>query len=322
MLARMKQRRAAGPQTAITDVYDARRGAFAVRYPVWLILTLGLAGVVAFGVTGFAAVAKDGSAPIVMYAWLCALVIALQSSIFRHHFMRVRLIATLVVTFVCIVVVAYLTFGSLPTIQLPWLSGGGGGGGQGPGPSLANRLESNPWTYTLINFGLLAIFWLDTIRRWVRRAMGLSPTNTVAIMPGEESQISGRAQQDMPSLEELVSGDLIAGAVLTMALSFVLDAAILGHFIPAVGAHPLHGLAAVASGRLQGRHRGRQHFDADLHRPHSGADLLPAGPHHPGADSSAERARRGAAVSTARIRVPSWSGQGQLISRRMPSPRT
>src|SRR5579872_2269582 len=133
MLTRMKQRRADGPRTAITDVYDEQRGTFLVRYPVWLILGLGLAGVIAFAVTGFAAVAKDGSAPIVMYVWLCALIIALQSSIFRHRFMRARLIATLVVTLVCIVVVAYLTFGSLPTIHLPWLSGGGGGGQGGAG---------------------------------------------------------------------------------------------------------------------------------------------------------------------------------------------
>jgi hypothetical protein len=213
-------------QPAITDVYDERRGAFLVQYPAWLILGLGLAGVVAFAITGFA------GQPLVMYLWLCALVIALQASIFRHASMRVRLIATLVVTIVSMVAVAFVTFGKfLPDVVTHPT---GTGGSQPGGPSLGQRLENSVWTYTAINFGLLAIFWIDTIRRWVRRAMGYAPTSQVALTPDEERQGAARAAQEMPSLEELISGDLIAGAVLTLALSFILSPELLGNFVKGV----------------------------------------------------------------------------------------
>jgi hypothetical protein len=213
-------------QPAITDVYDERRGAFLVQYPAWLILGLGLAGVVAFAITGFA------DQPLVMYVWLCALVIALQASIFRHASMRVRLIATLVVTVVSMVAVAFVTFGKfLPDVVTHPT---GTGGSPSSGPSLGQRLESNVWTYTAINFGLLAIFWIDTIRRWVRRAMGYAPTSQVALTPEEERQGAARAAQEMPSLEELISGDLIAGAVLTLALSFIFSPELLGNFVTGV----------------------------------------------------------------------------------------
>lgn len=238
MLTRMKLRRAEGPQTAITDVYDERRGTFLVRYPVWLILGLGLAGVLAFAVTGFMAAAGSANAPVVMYVWLCALVIALQSSIFRNRLMRARLIATLTVTVVSVVAVAFLAFRFLPDIIAHFTTGGTSGPNGSTGSSLANSLASNPWTYSAINFGLLAIFWIDTIRRWVRRALGLSPTSSVALTPDEERANEAHPLKDVPRLEELVSGDLIAGAVLTLALSFVLDAAILGNFVHAVANNP------------------------------------------------------------------------------------
>src|SRR6478736_7045528 len=38
---------------AITDLYDEKRRAFLVQYPIWLVLLLGLAGVAAFAITGF-----------------------------------------------------------------------------------------------------------------------------------------------------------------------------------------------------------------------------------------------------------------------------
>jgi hypothetical protein len=90
-------------------------------------------------------------------------------------------------------------------------------------------LAGNQWTYTAVNFGLIGIFWLDTIRRWVRRARGQSPN------PGVDIGLtySGRGPRDneMPSLQELISGDLIAAAVLALLLSFLFEPQIISLFI-------------------------------------------------------------------------------------------
>src|SRR6185312_5405376 len=90
-------------------------------------------------------------------------------------------------------------------------------------------LAGNQWTYTFVNFALIAIFWLDTIRRWMRRARGLNPNPGVDIGFG----YSGRGERDeeMPSLSELISGDLIAGAVLTLLLSLLFEPWVIASFI-------------------------------------------------------------------------------------------
>jgi len=228
MMMRLRLRRASVWQPAITDVYDEQRGTLLVQYPVWLILVLVLGGVTAFALTGFV----DGP-PLVIFLWLCALVIALQVSIFRHASMRGRLIATLVVTGLAVLGVAFVKFGNVLPDALTHPAGPSGGqsGSSPAGPSLATSLASNPWTYVVANFGLLAIFWVDTLRRWVRRARGLPPTSRVALTPDEARQDAARLAQTMPSLEELISGDLIAGFVLAAALAFVFQANVLQTFI-------------------------------------------------------------------------------------------
>ncbi|HET9981545.1 MAG TPA: hypothetical protein VFQ32_13940, partial [Ktedonobacterales bacterium] len=69
-------------------------------------------------------------------------------------------------------------------------------------------------------------------RRWVRRARGLNPNPGVDIGFGS-SGYSGRGarDEDMPSLQELISGDLIAGALLTLLLSFLFEPPIIASFI-------------------------------------------------------------------------------------------
>ncbi|HEU5348741.1 MAG TPA: hypothetical protein VFU63_09035, partial [Ktedonobacterales bacterium] len=76
---------------AITDVYDERRRTFLVQYPIWMVVVLGLAGVVAFALTGFLGYTDD---PPVQYEafkeawplflWFCALIMALEISILRN----------------------------------------------------------------------------------------------------------------------------------------------------------------------------------------------------------------------------------------------
>ncbi len=220
---------------AITDLYDEKKRAFVVRYPAGLIVALGLSGVLVFMLAGFLGF-RDIEAnlagspffesawsravfhqPWPLYLWFCALMMTLQASILRHPALRRQLVATLVVTVICIGLVGIIYYYQVEINTL-----------------LQNLLETIlgkrillrflgewPWTYTILNFLLLAIFWIDTFRRWIRRAQGKSPTSDVEIdlMSGRVSRVE--ATEDMPSMQELVSGDLMAGALLAFVLALI-----------------------------------------------------------------------------------------------------
>src|SRR5262249_41030768 len=134
--------------------------------------------------------------PWPLYLWFCALIIGLQCSILRHRTLRRQLVATLTVTTVSIVVVALIYYYNLQIAQL-----------------LQNILDqfriklpqlgNTPWTYTIINFGIIGAFWLSTLRRWARRAVGL-PLNAGADIGLEDDDSS-----DYPDMRQLISGDLI-----------------------------------------------------------------------------------------------------------------
>jgi hypothetical protein len=143
--------------------------------------------------------------------------VTLQISIFRHHSLRGRLIATLIMSVLAIIFIGITYFNqSLPEILRQILQGG----------RFLRGVAASALTYSFVNFGLIGIFWLDTIRRWVRRARGMTPN------PGVDIGFGARAgNDDMPSLQELVSGDLIAAAVLTLALSFIFEPQIISLFI-------------------------------------------------------------------------------------------
>jgi len=206
-----------GPRHAITDLYDEERRAFLVQYPVWVILALALGGVLAFGLSGFLGYPNTTFAldraflqPWALFLWFCLLMLTLQASIFRDVSLRRRLVMTLVVTVVAIVFIGITYFSnSLPDFIRRILST----------HLLFRLLARQPWTYTVLNFGVLAVFWADTIRRWIRRARGMPPNPRVDIGLGESNPVFN--SKDMPSLPELISGDLIAGALLTLVLSLI-----------------------------------------------------------------------------------------------------
>ncbi|HET8906271.1 MAG TPA: hypothetical protein VFN11_04835 [Ktedonobacterales bacterium] len=206
---------------AITDLYDENRRTFLIQYPIWLILGLGLSGVAVFALTGYLGYPNTDEPlkqPWLLFLWFCAVLITLQISIFRHKSLRSRLIATLIISLLAIVFIGITYFNqSLPDILRQIL-------GQG---RILRLLAGSQATYVLVNFGLIAVFWVDTIRRWIRRSQGLSPN------PGVDIGVGGSASddEDMPSLQELISGDLIAGALLTLLLSFVFQWQIIATFI-------------------------------------------------------------------------------------------
>ena len=210
------------PKRAITDLYDEERRTFLIQYPLWVILGLSLSGVAVIALTGYLGYTKSEplSQPWLLFLWFCAVLITLQISIFRDTSLRARLIATLIMSLLAIVFIGITYFNqSLPEILRNLLQQG----------RFLRFLAGNQWTYTVVNFLLIGIFWLDTIRRWVRRARGQSPNPGVDI--GFPYSGRGPRDNDMPSLQELISGDLIAAAVLALLLSFIFEPQIVSLFI-------------------------------------------------------------------------------------------
>jgi hypothetical protein len=204
---------------AITDLYDTQRGTFLVPYPLWLILTLGISGVVAFAMVGFLGYKGDPAVftkPWELYLWLCALMITLLFSIFRHKSLRGYLIATLIIALLWIIIVYVVQFpgGIIRQFFERYL------------PLLADE----QLTYVVINFAIIAIFWVDTIRRWVRRAQGRRLHAEIDLTTGE--RIDDKVDPaDQPSLAELVSGDLLAGALVTAILSYIFLPVVINHIV-------------------------------------------------------------------------------------------
>ncbi len=209
---------------AITDLYDPERRAFLIQYPIWFIIGLALIGVVAFAITGFLGYTNEAPdsafrQPWGLFLWFCALLVTLQVSILRDQSLRPRLIATLVISILAIFIIFVTNFGgSLPEIIRELLNQ----------HRLLTLLGGNALTYTVINFGLIAIFWLDSFRRWSRRARGLPPNPRVDIGIDNPRVVK---EEDLPSMQELISGDLMAGAVLTLGLSFLFRADLLNFLI-------------------------------------------------------------------------------------------
>ena len=204
---------------AITDLYDTQRGTFLVPLPLWLILTLGISGVVAFAMVGFLGYKGDPSIfekPWELYLWLCALMITLLVTIFRHKSLRGYLIAMLAIALLWIIIVYLVQFpgGVIRRFFEHYL------------PLLADE----QLTYVIINFGIIAFFWVDTIRRWIRRAQGLRLHPEIDLTTGE--RIDEKVDpEDQPSMAELVSGDLLAGALVTAILSYIFLPIVISHIV-------------------------------------------------------------------------------------------
>jgi hypothetical protein len=249
---------------AKTDLYDTEAKTFYIQYPVWFVVLLALAGVVAFAVTGFLGYGAKypslpglfGSAPIygggvndlaqsldhpfsqpwVLYLWLCVLVITLVASILRDASLRGRLYAMLLVSLLAAAVVGVFRFGNLlPKIIQQLLNS----------HVLFQTLSGSAVTYTVVNFGLIAIFWSDTIRRWFRysRGMPLYPRVDIGL---PESERGSDPRKEL-TFTELISGDLIAAAILSFILALIFRAEVLGQVI-----HPTSGSLTTCTVSLPG----------------------------------------------------------------------
>jgi hypothetical protein len=235
---------------AITDVYDERRRTFLVQYPIWMVVLLGLAGVLAFALVGFLGYQdgfKNDSSGVYfvfkegwpLFLWFCALIMALEISILRNPRLRGQLVATLIVTLISMVIVGIIYFYRVNFLQL-----------------LQNILQSinirvllehiraGKFLYAFINFAMIIVFWIDTIRRWIRSSQGKPVNSRVDIGLGGTKTSAGPA--DNPTLQELISGDLIAGAALVALLALVFRSDVLTAFSSVLGINvPVDNCATV-----------------------------------------------------------------------------
>ena len=221
-----------GAQHAITDLYDEERNTFLVQYPPRLVIFLALSGVLAFALTGFAGYTtrtvlrrlEDGSPsayyypydnifdklfgdPWPLFFWFCALIIVLQWSIFRDNSLRRQRIQSISATLIsiAIVIIAYYfrdylaNIGTLFNNLVIAITGLNIGGGL---------------ILALLNYGILLIFWVDSIRRWIRRSQNkpIAPSFDLGL------RLNRNNPPLIPSLSELISGDLIAGGALSAVL--------------------------------------------------------------------------------------------------------
>ncbi|HEX9067239.1 MAG TPA: hypothetical protein VF807_00615 [Ktedonobacterales bacterium] len=212
---------------AITDLYDEASQRLLVIYPSWLYVALGLAGLLAFGITGylgwctgvcnpldrttFTTEYKLFGDPYSLVLWLWALFLLVQWSIFRDKSLRLQRIVMLTVTFIAIAIVgvAYFYTHELQAYIL-YLIGHGH-----LIRAIFSALFSSPWFFTIVNFGLLALFAVNTARRWVRRAQGLHPNPRINLGKYDE----GEAPEEIPPFADVISGDLVATGVLALALA-------------------------------------------------------------------------------------------------------
>ena len=202
---------------AITDVYDPTKRRILVRFPHGLLLTLAITGVLAFGLIGYLGYG-DAHSPLAnafhkawpLYLWFSALVFTLEVAVLRHPRLRRQLTEVLVVTIICMI---FVGFSALDPGLLKFIL-----------TNLLNirftipQIGTSAWTYTIINFGVLIVFWLDTIRRWIRSQRGEPTTRRIDL--GFGTLEFGEAA-DLPTLPELIAGDLIAGGVLAALLSLI-----------------------------------------------------------------------------------------------------
>lgn len=205
-----------GEYHAITDVYCRKRNAFLVNYPTPLIVVIVLVGVTAFMLVGFLGYGGpkniDANSffgkPWPLYLWFVMLLVTLQVSILRNVRLRPELIALLIVTLVCTVIVGLGYVGPLQTLLQKLLGG-----------QFIRNFGKNPWTWTILNFFIIVVFFADTARLWVVRALGLPQSGDFA---GREND------PEAPSAEELTSGDLLAGTVLFLVMTYLFTAVVIG----------------------------------------------------------------------------------------------
>lgn len=200
---------------AYTDLYDEERRTFTVQYPVSLVVSLALAGVIAVALTGFLGYSTDTplirslfSRPWALFLWISAWLVLLQVSVLRHPSLRRQLLTTLTVSTVSIVLVAVFVSSGAEVVAA--------GRGLAHGLELYNIIQ-DPRTQALANFGVITLFGLNAIIHWVRWAHELPPpvlSQRVDLESNPRWEVD-----DLPTMKERVAADLFTGVLLLLVLA-------------------------------------------------------------------------------------------------------
>lgn len=222
-----------GEQHADTDVYCAEQHTARISFSLPLVATVVGTGVVAVLLAGFlgyfsclpvylnllplhpGAQRCPGdfwsnthflylNEPWPLFLWFSGLMLLLQVAILRHHLKS--LIAMLIITVISIVIVAVVYVLGVDALRKYLVDP-------------PNGLIYQPWAYALLNFGIIAAFLVDSIRRWIGyRNNELSSASMEALMRADPNRSIHLRRAKMG---ELISGDLIAGMILCGVLSIV-----------------------------------------------------------------------------------------------------
>jgi hypothetical protein len=220
----------------ITDLYDERRGAFLVQYPLWLVGGLALAGMIALALTGYSSISSPDQSPLVqsivghpwpLYIWFCALVFILQASILRHRSLRSQLFWVLLVTGISAAAVATVAYSGSLLSSLAHAVGSG--------------ILSSPWTYAILNFGLLLLFVWWSVRRVMRIRESLPWALTIdsELNDTEEEDRSVERESDdsYRAILQTLSGDFIIGCLLAGVLALAFRDESIDFFLNMLGTH-------------------------------------------------------------------------------------
>ncbi len=201
---------------AKTDLYDAQKKRIVNIYSGKLLATLGLTGVIAVTLTAFLGYPTDhGFAalplfhkPVALFAWLCALIYVLQWAILRHPLLRQLRNATWVVTTISILIVAAIDLHWLDFLrQLP----------HGFLNSLI-QLVGQGIPYAVVNYGILGLVLVDSIRRWIL-CWQKKPITLNIDIGGSRREVTATKSEAIPALGDLISGDLIVFGALALIFS-------------------------------------------------------------------------------------------------------
>lgn len=239
---------------AVTDLYDEKQHTFLVQYPPGLVVALGLSGVLAFVLAGFQGYASlkptvNGSAgypnflewlfhePWLLFFWLCALLLVFQAAIFRDATMRRQRRQMLAMTGIAMVLVIV---GYYLRNQFEGISSNGVNIFQALNIHIVFPQNT---VLAVINYGILGIFWADSLRRWVRCARGGACTPQVMIRRGSQRSVPVVT----PSLAEVMAGDLIAGGALAAILWGVFQPQVMGRIISFINTRDLAAPPAISA---------------------------------------------------------------------------
>lgn len=214
---------------AITDVYDEQKKQIINLYPTWILVGLGITGILAFLITGFWGYDGDTGflglfyKPWVLFGWLSALVVTLQVAILRDKKLRRQRDITLIVDAIAIAIVAAYDLGLIPKI-LNFI--------QNLLLQIHIVLPHHAPVLAIINYGLLAILLIDTGRRWVLNSQGKPITLFVDIGVGPRAGPHETVTaEDNPKMEDLISGDLLAIGTISLFFSFLFTPNFIGPIV-------------------------------------------------------------------------------------------